>query len=177
MDTNKIKALLGKEAIIDNNIICDLSELGCIELLNKIFSKVLIPKSIVDTEIIQFRDSLENIEYREAVIETIEGYSFMSKILTDHGGLTDCDAEVVTIAYEKYVLCTSNEKRIMTTCKENNIEFTGTLGILCCAYEHSIIDIQTLEMLINKLQYDCSCFLSNKILDKVRNNYKIKDRQ
>ena len=71
MDTNKIKALLGKEAIIDNNIICDLSELGCIELLNKIFSKVLIPKSIVDTEIIQFRDSLENIEYREAVIELL----------------------------------------------------------------------------------------------------------
>lgn len=177
MNTKKIKALLGKEAVIDNNIICDLSELGCIELLNKVFKKVLIPKSIVDTEIIQFKDSLDKLDYSEAVIETIDGYSFMSKILTDHGGLTDCDAEVVAIAYEKYVLCTSNEKRIMTTCKENDIEFTGTLGILCCAYEHLIIDIKTLEILINKLQYDCSCFLSNRVVNEVRNNYNIKDRQ
>ena len=65
MDTNKIKALLGKEAVIDNNIICDLSELGCIELLNKIFKKVLIPKSIIDMEVIQFKDSLEKIDYLE----------------------------------------------------------------------------------------------------------------
>ena len=176
MDTNKIKALLGKEAVIDNNIICDLSELGCIELLNKIFKKVLIPKSIIDMEVIQFKDSLEKIDYLEVAIETIEGYTFMSKILTEHSGLTDCDAEVVTIAYEKYLLCTSNEKRIMTTCEENNIEFTGTLGILCCAYEHSVIDIRTLEELINKLQYDCSCFLSKRVLQEVRNYYKINDR-
>lgn len=176
MDTNKIKSLLGKEAVIDNNIICDLSELGCIELLNKIFTKVLIPKSIVDTEVIQFKESLDKFKYMEVVIERQDSYEFMFKILSDHGGLTDCDAEVVAIAYEKYVLCTSNEKRIMTTCKENNIEFTGTLGILCCAYEHSIIDIETLENLINRLQYDCSCFLSKKVLNDVRKNYKIKDR-
>lgn len=172
MNVDKIRSLFGAEAVIDNNIICDFSELGRLDILNSVFSKILIPESIIQKEVIQFRDSLNSLEYSKVSIESFEAYEFMAKILVQHGGLTDCDAEVVTIAYEKYVLCTSNEKRIMTTCKENNIKYTGTLGILCCAYEYSVISYEVLMDLVNKLDNECSCFISQKVLNEVRTFYK-----
>lgn len=173
MDRQKIVSLHGEKAIIDNNIICDFAELDCIELLNKVFSKVFIPQSILDREVIQFRSALERLDYEAAVIEEFETYVFMDKILNEHGGLTECDAEVIAIAYESYVLCTSNEKRVMTTCKENEIRYTGTIGILCCAYEHMIISREDLSRLINALQNDCTCFLSARLVEDVKKEYEL----
>lgn len=173
MDRAKVRGLYQCEAVIDNNIICDFCELDRLDILNKVFSKILIAKSIIDTEVIQHKDRLPEIIYEEAYIEGFEGYSFMKKILQDHGGLTECDAEVVTIAYEKYVLCTSNEKRIKTTCDENDIKYTGTLGVLSCAYEHDILTQLEFCALIDKLEHECTSFIARALFNDVRRTYEL----
>lgn len=171
MDREKIISLFGEKAVIDNNIICDFKELECIELLNKVFTEVLIPQSILEDEVKQCKRELEKINYQPVCITELQTYDFMVAILNRHGGLTDYDAEVVAIAYEKYVLCTSNEKRIMTTCKENNINYTGTVGILCCAFEKGIIKKDELKRMVDKLKNQCTCFISDRVINDVYSTY------
>lgn len=171
MNREKIINLYGKRAVIDNNIIGDLCELGCLGWLNQLFSEVMIPESILNDEAQRYKRELDKIAFTSTTIQNAETYEFLEDILDKHGGLSDYDAELVAIAYEKYVLCTSNEKRIMTTCNENGIEYTGTLGILCLAYEKNLITLDGLDDYINRLNDECSCFLSNRIISSVKNTY------
>lgn len=173
MNRTKIINLYGKRAVIDNNIICDLCELGCLELLNRVFSDVMIPESIYNDEVIEYKADLKRIRFTKVSIQAAETYEFLSKIMQSHGGLTDYDAELVAIARERYVLCTSNEKRIKTTCEENNIEHTGSLGILCLAYEKGLISKGDLMVFIDRLQNECTCFLSDRIVNSVKQVYEL----
>lgn len=171
MDRVKIRGLYGQIAVVDNNIICDLCELDCLQMLNILFSEVMIPQSILEDEVIEFKSELKKLIYTPVSITEFKTYEFLGGILQAHGGLTSYDAELVSIAYEKCVLCTSNEKRIKTTCEENDIQYTGTLGILCLAYEKNIITKDGLNTYINRLQNECTCFLSARVVNVVRKAY------
>lgn len=172
IDIEKIRGLRGKPGVLDNNVITDLTELECMGLINVVFSRVLIPLSILEAEVTQ--DSLgdlDNLEYAVAAMETLDSFSLFKEISTKKKGLTEYDVEVIVIAREKAVLCTSNEKQIRTTCREYGIEHTGTVGILCCAFEHKEISRETFERLMYKLFNESSCRLGKGIKKDVIEYY------
>jgi predicted nucleic acid-binding protein len=176
INIQKIRSLIGKVGVLDNNILNDFTELQCISLLNKVFVKVYIPQSILDREAIleTIQSNIEWLEYQPTALEHMESYVFLSKILTEKPALTEYDAECIAIAKEKMIYCTSNEKRVMGICEEYDIECTGTIGILCCAYEHEIISREEFEHLLKKLfSSECSAYLGKKVRQVVFSYYKI----
>jgi predicted nucleic acid-binding protein len=176
INIQKIKSLMGKVGVLDNNILNDFTELQCISLINKVFVKVYIPQSILDREAIveTIKSNIEWLEYQSTALHQFESYEFLSKILLEKPALTDYDAECIAIAREKMIYCTSNEKRVMSICQEYDIECTGTIGILCCAYEHEIISRDEFERLLKKLfSPECSAYLGRKVKHAVFSYYKI----
>lgn len=167
---------MGKVGVLDNNILNDFTELQCISLINQVFVKVYIPQSILEREAIleTIQSNIEWLEYQPTAIEKVESYEFLSKILKDKPALSDYDAECIAIAREKMIYCTSNEKRVISICNEYNVECTGTIGILCCAFEHGIISKGKFEGLIKKLfSPECSSYLGKKVKKAVFSYYNI----
>ncbi|WP_144461220.1 hypothetical protein [Siminovitchia fortis] len=172
MDIRKIKELKGKPAVLDNNVICDFIELGCIELLNEVFSTVLIPQSIYEHEIREAdAEHLEYLSFELANFSTETAYGLFLEISTSKRKLSDYDVEVIVIAFEQAVLCTSNERRIKETCDEYNIEHTGTIGILSSCFEHGILSDKEFRELIIKLFNECTCRISEKLKQQVFKQY------
>ncbi|MBU7595696.1 hypothetical protein FVO58_24935 [Metabacillus halosaccharovorans] len=167
---------MGKIGVLDNNILNDFTELQCISLINKVFAKVYIPQSILEREAIleTIQSNIEWLEYQPTAIEKFESYEFLSRILKDKPALSDYDAECIAIAREKMIYCTSNEKRVMSICNEYNVECTGTIGILCCAFEHGILSKGEFEGFIKKLfSPECSSYLGKKVKKAVFSYYNI----
>jgi predicted nucleic acid-binding protein len=176
INTQKIKNLMGKVGVLDNNILNDFTELQCISLINQVFVKVYIPQSILEREAIleTIQSNIEWLEYQPTAIEKVESYEFLSKILKDKPALSDYDAECIAIAREKMIYCTSNEKRVISICNEYNVECTGTIGILCCAFELVIISKGKFEGLIKSyFSPECSSYLGKKSKKAVFSYYNI----
>lgn len=172
MNIQKIKELKGKPAVLDNNIICDFIELESIGLLNEVFSLVLIPQSIYEDEIREFEaEQLEQLEYNLTNFSSETAFGLFLEISESKKKLSEYDVEVIVIAYEKAVLCTSNERRIKETCDEYNIEHTGTIGVLSCCFEHGILSESEFRKLIIKLFNECTCRLSEKLKKQVYEQY------
>lgn len=167
---------MGKVGLLDNNILNDFTELQCISLINKVFVKVYIPQSILEREAIleTIQSNIEWLEYQPTALEQIESYEFLAKILEEKPALSEYDAECIAIAKEKMIYCTSNEKRVMSICQDYDIECTGTVGILCCAFEHEIITRNEFERLVKKLfSPECTAYLGRKVKHAVFSFYKI----
>lgn len=141
IDIQKIRNLKGQRGVLDNNILNDFSELQCISLLNQVFSKVYIPQSILEREatVETLRENIEWLEYQPIALTQSVSFGFLLKIIEEKPSLSEYDAECIAIAKENLIYCTSNEKRVMNTCQEHGIECIGTIGILCCAFEHQVI--------------------------------------
>jgi predicted nucleic acid-binding protein len=175
MNIRKIRGLYKKRAVMDNNILNDFYELGRMDLLTKVSSKVYIPESIISNETPDdIRTVLQQVEYETAALHTEEGYALMYQLLTEWTGLSEYDAELIAIARQDMILCTSNEKRIMNACESCGIEYTGTLGILCCAYEWKIIDQSELKHLVDKLfSEECNCHLHPRLKQQIYEQYRM----
>jgi hypothetical protein len=95
MDIQKIRSLLGKKGVLDNNILNDFTELQCISLLNQVFSKVYIPQSILDREatVEAIQTNLEGLEYQTIALEQPESFEFLLRILEEKPALSEYDAE------------------------------------------------------------------------------------
>ena len=172
MNIPKIRDLKGKPAVLDNNIICDFIELECIGILNEVFSIVLIPQSIYENEVREFdAEHLKQLDYELTNFSTEAAFGLFFEISESKKKLSEYDVEVIVIAHEKAVLCTSNEKRIKETCDEYSIEHTGTIGILSCCFEHGILSKDEFRKLIIKLFNECTCRLSEKIKNQVYEQY------
>jgi predicted nucleic acid-binding protein len=175
LDLTKIRGLYQKKATVDNNVLNDLAELGRIDLLEKVFEEIQIPSSILQDETLDFvKKQLLKIKYYETSISTEDGLTLLGELLTNWTGLSDYDAEIISIAKQNMVLCSSNEKRIMNACDFYGIEFCGTVGILCCAFEFEIVTSDDLYDLLEKLFSDeCTCHLNHKLKIPIYKHYKL----
>lgn len=172
MDIQKIRNLYNKTAVLDNNIISDFIELDSLDIINKVFLTVMIPASIYENEVLyEDKEHLNGLEFQLVAFETVSSFELFSEIRTRKRRLTDYDVEVIVIAHEKAVLCSSNELEIKKTCDEYGIKHTGTIGILCCAYENGIITKVEFKNLLLKLFYECSCRISRQLMNAVISNY------
>ncbi|ADU93758.1 hypothetical protein GYMC52_1295 [Geobacillus sp. Y412MC52] len=177
MDVRKIRGLYKKRAVVDNNVLNDFYELGRMDLLTRVFGRVCVPESILLNETPgDIQKALRQIDYETVSLHTEEGYGLMYQLLTEWTGLSEYDAELIAIAGQDMILCSSNEKRIMNACESYGIEYTGTLGILCCAYEHQLIGREEFKGLIDRLFSDeCSCHLHPRLKNQIDKQYHLQD--
>ncbi|MCK8824877.1 hypothetical protein [Fuchsiella alkaliacetigena] len=185
MNISKLKSYYNRKAVIDNNILTDFIELTAVLkedymfMLNELFTKVIIPTPILDDE--NIHDNLGSLEYEAGVFQSELGYEVFME-LGDWANnktskqLSEYDRYVIAIAAEMGILVVSNDGPIRKTCKKYSIEVTGTLGVICSAYENDLISFEVMKKGLKFLFSDeSSCYLSLGLREEIFDYYSIKD--
>jgi len=158
--------------VVDNNILVDLHELGCINLLFTLFTSVTIPKIIYDDEITQdIKGILENYEYQLGELNTEIGLETYATLVNDevYRRLSNCDRFAISIAKENAFYCNSNDKPVRHACERLGVSYTGILGILGRAYVKNIITRSQLFSYLDDLISDrTSCFIDIRLVEDFR---------
>lgn len=149
----RLKQFFNRSAIVDANVLFDLYEIQGLYVLNQIFSEVCIPAEVIsellDDE--QFREIHKNIRYRKVVIEKAEGYNLYARLSREQKELSAADKHVVCNAFEKGLLCVSNDSQVRKACQKFNITIIRTLGVLGCARTTGVISQEALQCMFNLL--------------------------
>ena len=173
---SKFKRLYKKRVIIDTCTITDLIELNATYLPLEIFSEVYVSTNIFIEELDkQQADELKKLVYKSLNLETNRGYALFIQLEKEYPSLSIPDKIVISIAYEKELVCCTNDANARKACSEIGVEYAGTLGILCCAFEHEIIDKNTLSNLLSTYENECSAFITSDIIQPIRKVYGIPD--
>lgn len=148
------------------------------QILNKLFSKIVIPIPILEDEIII--ESLGSLQYQAGIIANKIGYRIFIELGNSDDKmakrLSDYDRPVIAIAAEGGLLAISNDKPVREICKKYDIEITGTIGILSAAYENKLISYSKMENAFKYLFSDnSSCYLSSRLKSLVFDHYSIED--
>lgn len=128
--------------ISDTTPIISLMKANCLELLENLYGKVLIPKAV-------YRELTENSSYMEEakVIKTIKFISVVEvenmksvNILRNVTGLDEGESEAL-IMYEEQTadLLLIDEHKGRSVAKQLKVRHIGTAGILMLAYDKGLI--------------------------------------
>jgi predicted nucleic acid-binding protein len=170
----KFKSFYNKETVLDTCTIIDLQRLEILDLPLRVFSKVYITKNIIIEELEEdLSKQLIEIGYEPISLETEDGYGFLFQLDVDYKKLSTSDKIVIATAYERNIICCTNDSPARNACIENDITLTGTLGIICCAFENGIITRKELINLINRYDTGIEAHISYEVISQIRNLYKI----
>lgn len=173
---NKFKSLYRKSIVIDTCTITDLFDINATYLPLKIFSEVFVSEMIFIKELDEQQvNDLKKLGYKSTNLETDKGYFLVSQLEVKYPGLSEIDKIVISIAYEKGLVCCTNDGNARKACEEMGIEYTGTLGILCCAFESKIINKDTFSNLLFKYENESSAYIKPAIIQSIRKLYGIPD--
>lgn len=158
--------------VVDNNILVDLFELGCIYLLFSLFESVTIPKVIYDDEItMEIREMLNDYHFYKGNLDTdlgLETYAILVNDI-DFRRLSRYDRFAISIAKENDYYCNSNDKPVRKACERLNVKFTGILGILGRAYVKDVITkIELLAYLDDLISERTSCFIDIRLIEQFK---------
>ena len=163
----KIKKLIDKVAILDTNVIIDFQRLSYLEIPLQVFSKVFVSGFVVSKELpAEVVKKLKDLGYDIANLETEEGYSFFQE-LKKFKALSVYDRLVISIALQEKIICVSNDKPVRKICKKYGINSTGTLGILCAAFEKGIISKKELKELIDEYRSNSGAYINKDIINEI----------
>ena len=155
--------------VVDNNVLVDLSEIGCFNLLFEIFDDVIIPQIIYDDELPpDIKVEVKECKFRIGLIETEVGLETYSLLVNENEfkKLSRYDRFAISIAKENFYYCNSNDKPVRNACKKLNVKYTGVLGVLGRSYIKSIITFEQLESYIELLiSNDTSCYIDLKVIE------------
>ncbi len=180
MDTVRLKAYYQLSVVMDNNILTDFMEITAafekdyMDILNQLFSKIVIPAPVLEDETVD--DNLASLQYEEGTFSGETGYSIFMELGNDltANKLSEYDRHVVAIAGESNLLVVSNDKPVREICKEYDIDVTGTLGVISSAYENGLISFAQMEEVYKFLFSDnSSCYLDNNLKNRVFDHYSI----
>lgn len=167
----KIKKLINKVAILDTNVIIDFQRLEHLEIPPQVFSKVFVSGFVVSKELPpEIVKQLKNLGYNVVNLNTEKGYKFFHE-LKKFKALSVYDRLIISTAFQEKIVCVSNDKPVRRVCKEYGIKSTGTLGILCAAFEKKIISKEKLEELIEIYQNNSGAYVSKEIINEIRRIY------
>jgi len=154
--------------VVDNNVLVDLFELGCLNLLFQVFDNVMIPQILYASEVQDnVKLELQNFNFSLANIETEIGYSTYQILVTnpEYQRLSRYDKFAISIAKEKIYYCNSNDLPVRKTCEQLGVNYTGVLGVLGRAYIKAVITEDNLRHYLNKLLSDeTSCYIKEKLI-------------
>lgn len=88
------------------------------------------------------------------------------KELKKFKALSIYDRLVISIALQK-IICVSNDKPVRKICKKYGINSTGTLGILCAAFEKGIISKKELKELIDEYRSNSGAYINKDIINEI----------
>lgn len=158
--------------VVDNNVLIDLSEIGCLSLLFEIFDDVIIPQIIYDDEIpSEIKLEIQQYQFRVGLIETEVGFETYALLVneTEFKKLSKYDRFAISMAKENLYYCNSNDKPVRNACEKLNVKYTGVLGVLGRSYIKEKITKDKLESFINLLASDkTSCYIDLRIIDEFK---------
>lgn len=119
-----------------------LSNIGQLELLNKLFQKVIIPKAVYQEVVDEGRDRPGTVEVKKAVNKWIEVKEVknLDEVKTLRALLDYGEAEVIVLAQEikaDLLILDNKEPRIFA--KHLGFSLIGTIGVLILAYEKGFL--------------------------------------
>jgi predicted nucleic acid-binding protein len=172
-----LKQYYKASVIVDNNVLIDFCELDRLGLLFDVFSKVGIPKLIHDKEIEEnVIDILGKYHYELYNMETETAYDAYAVLTTNKRfrRLSECDKLAVSIAKQFDYYCTSNDGLVREACKELNVKYIGTLGVIGCAFAVNLIEKEEFLKIIGLLLSDStSCHLKLEIVNSFLEKFDI----
>ena len=158
--------------VVDNNILVDLFELGCIDLLFSVFEFVTIPKVIYDDEIPQeIKDILNNYDFQLGNLNTLVGLETYATLVNeaDYKRLSRYDRFAIAIAKENAYYCNSNDKPVRKACMKLGVKCTGILGVLGRAYvKNTITRNQLIAFLDDLVSDNTSCFIDTRLVEEFK---------
>lgn len=156
-------------AVVDNNILMDLYELGRLDLLFLVFDVVSIPRMIYDSEILpDIRTTLDIYLFQLSDLENEVGFSTFHMLTNAYAyrNLSVQDKVAISIAKQYTFYCNSNDALVRKACLELNVQYLGILGVLELAYNTQKISFDELTAYCRLLESDkTSCFISSKVID------------
>lgn len=167
------RSLYNKSVILDTNILSDLDEIGALFLPSKIFKTIYISKNIQIEELEEdLNMKVSDLGYLSAHLDTSDGFDKFNYLRNNYPKLSNSDIIVICIAYEKKILCCTNDRRARRACELIGCTTAGTLGILGCAYENNIITFTEFTDLFNNY-INISSRLDSSLIESVRTTYNI----
>lgn len=158
--------------VVDNNILVDLFELGCINLLFAVFESVTIPKIIFDDEVtLEIKNLLNNYKFYIGNINSIVGLETYATLVNDvdFKRLSRYDRFAISIAKENAYYCNSNDKLVRKACEKLKVEFTGILGILGRSYiKNNITNFQLIAFLDDLISDRTSCYIDINLVEQFK---------
>jgi len=170
----KFQTLFDKEAVLDTNTVIDLLRLKRLDLPLKIFSKAYVSSNALEEEIEEDdRKQLLDMGYIPVSLVTSEGYEMFIKLHKKHQKLSIPDKIIISIAYERKIVCCTNDREARKACEEIKVELSGTLGIICASLERGILTKQEFMLLINQYDRGINAHISGEIIKKIRILYNL----
>lgn len=155
--------------VVDNNVLVDLFEIGCLYLLFAVFDDVIIPQIIYDDELPQeIKQEIKKHKFQLGHIDTESGLETYRLLVNENEfkKLSRYDRFAISIAKENLYYCNSNDKPVRHACDKLNVKYTGVLGVLGRSFIKDHITKGKLETLIDLLISDqTSCYIDLKVIE------------
>lgn len=142
--------------IADTTPLITLMKLGCLDLLEKLFSRVVIPNAVYEELVANSKYPVEKQMIIECpFLECLEVDDRQSiKILREVVGLDLGESEAIALAEEKGAdLLIIDERKGRRVAKQMELKITGTIGILLQAFDCKILSKTEILSCVEELKY------------------------
>jgi predicted nucleic acid-binding protein len=158
--------------VVDNNVLVDLSEIGCLSLIFEIFDDVIIPQIIYDDELPpEIKLEIKQYKFHVGLIETEVGLETYALLVNEieFKKLSRYDRFAISIAKENLYYCNSNDKPVRNACKKLKVKYTGVLGVLGRSYTKEKMTKDELESYIDLLISDkTSSYIDLRVIEQFK---------
>lgn len=158
--------------VVDNNVLVDLSEIRCLNLLFEIFDDVIIPQIIYEDELPEdIKNEIKEYKFHLGLIETEIGLETYALLVEDieFKRLSRYDRFAISIAKENLYYCNSNDRPVRNACKKLNVKCTGVLGVLGRSFVRGLISVEQLNTYIEQLiSEETSCYIDLKVIEQFK---------
>jgi predicted nucleic acid-binding protein len=141
--------------VSDTTPLISLLKIDRLDLLEKLFGQVLIPKTVFNelTDDVRFKEEAEQIKSSEYIkIKSVVNHESVG-ILKKNTGLDQGESEAIILTDEvRADILLMDEAKGRVISMQRGIKIMGTIGILIAAYENDIITANEAMKCIDGLQ-------------------------
>lgn len=156
--------------VSDTTPIISLMKAGCLELLQKLFGVVYIPKAVYQelTENEAFPEEIRIVQECEFLYVEEVGNEKSATILRNFTGLDAGESGAIILADEKQSdVLLMDELKGRQVAKKMGITITGTIGILTQAFDEGMLTKEDVERCIERLK-ESGIRISEKLYQRLR---------
>jgi predicted nucleic acid-binding protein len=148
--------------IADSSALIALAACQCLELLDQLFDEVKVPQSVFDEVIVEGKHAADQLRnYLQGKIISAD----LTTIIINAGGLGRGELEAMALYKQSgadYLLV--DDKRARRVAKLNQIEITGSQGILLLAKQEGLIS--AVKPFIERLT-DADIYIHERVVSRV----------